>query len=375
MKLRTVKIGPRIIKTGLAVSISILLATYLLPNSTGGLAGIAATLSTMPSVRKSYETLISRTTSFAIGGIISIIMIYIFDYTPIPPYISVGIATVLTIAVLTAINLNDMIGLAVVTVIVIMLSDDPNYVGVAINRVLETLIGVVVSFIINWLVYPPRYDSNFYQTLEYLTSETLVLIRATLRKNTDYSYMHRDIRWSRGQIIRLSSLYDLISNELVLTKKNRYKLAKKLVVYRHLRNTIEVTVDLSEVLHKNDYLYNNFPDEMRIMIRERIEILLTAHEQIMMKLSGKIAPENVNFMHITPEYRKKYVNKFFDEVWFNLDGKDEHADYFDTNGIIHIMSAIYKYEEALHKLNKIVRIYKQDVKGYDVSYDHVFDND
>ncbi|MGO4936540.1 FUSC family protein [Fundicoccus sp. Sow4_H7] len=374
MKLRTVKIGPRIIKTGLSVAISIFLAVTFLPHASGGLAGIAAVLSTMPSIRKSYETLISRTTSFAIGGIISIIMIYIFISTPIPPYIYVGIACILTIAVLTALNLNDMIGLACVTVVVIMLSEDQNYVAVAINRVLETFIGVLVSFIVNWIVYPPKYDSSFYQVLEYLTSETLILIRASLRKNTDYFLMKRDIRWSRGQLLRLSSLYELISNELVLTKKNRYKLSKKLVVYRHLMNTIQTTVDLSEVLHKNDYLYNNFPDELRIMIRERIEILLTAHEQIMMKLSGKIAPENVNFMRITPDYRKNYVNKFFDEVWFKLDNLEDGDDSFDCNGIIHIMSAIYKYEEALHKLNRIIRIYKQEVKGYDVSYDHVFDN-
>ncbi|WP_124057979.1 FUSC family protein [Vaginisenegalia massiliensis] len=347
------KIGARVLKTGLAISLSIFAALALIPGSDGMLAGIAAVYSTQPSVKKTFETFVSRIASNVIGGIFGVLMMHYLGSS----FIAIGITSILTIAILNSLKWDEYIGLAVVTLIVIMLGNgahDP--VTQAIIRVADTIVGVIISFLVNWLIYPPKYDDRFFSTLDFATTEVLIWIRASLRKNAEYSVMHRDIKWAFKQMGKYNTYFDLIKHEMIFSKKEKINTQRKLVVYRHMAATSDAAITLLSALHNNDQIYRDFPVDLRVQIRERVETLLSAHEQILMKFNGKVPPEQVNFMKMNSEHREDYMRIFFEQARLQESNKLEH--HFEGNGVIHIMSAIYLYEEELTNLNRLIRTFK-----------------
>lgn len=346
------KIGARVLKTGLAVTLSLLLSMFLIPGSSGVLAGIAASISTQPSVKKSFEIFVRRVLANILGGIIAVLMVYVLGTSPI----AVGITVLISISILNAVRLGDVINLAVVTIIVIMLSSEQDYVIAAAMRVTDTFIGVCVSFIINWMIHPPKHDMRFAKIIENVTTEVLILMRAKLRKNTDFSILNRDLKWAKRQMVKFNSLFELNRKEWIFSKEKRYKMTRKLVIYRHMGRTTQCAIDLLTVLHKNTTVYDNFPNEMRTVFRERLETLMVAHEQILMKFYGKVPPEEVNFMEMDMIERDRYLDMFFEQAKLQEHRKEKHD--FEGNSVIRILSESIRYEKELSDLNQIVRSYR-----------------
>lgn len=359
------KIGARVLKTGLAITLSIYLAWFFLPEGYGSLAAIGASLSTQPSIKQSFQTLTSRIISNIVGGVIAVFMLYTFNASPI----TIGVTCIITIAVLNSLNLSNVIALAVVNITVIMLGTDNDFVTYAFMRVIETSIGVLVSFLVNWLVLPPKYDKRFFSVLESTTLEVLMLLRAALRKNTEFSSLNADLNWAKQRLAQFNNYFDLIREDFLITPKQRMNAARRLVVYREMARATSSAVELLETIHINSQIYNEFPPEMRLNFRERIETLMSAHEQIILKFYGKVGINEVNYMAMRLEHREEYMQMFFDHARKeNLIREDFMLK--DSNSIIEILSASVHYEEQLERLNHIVRLYKQRAGSEKIEFQH-----
>ena len=79
------KLGARAFKTGLAVTLSIMLA-QLISADAGVIAGISAVPSTQPSVAKSYSTMRNRLIANTIGGFLAAIIGTSIDINVIVPW-------------------------------------------------------------------------------------------------------------------------------------------------------------------------------------------------------------------------------------------------------------------------------------------------
>src|SRR5699024_8995825 len=124
---------------------------------------------------------------------------------------------------------------------------------------------------------------------------------------------------------------------------------------------------LASTLQASENVFNHFSDDLRILIRERVEVLLTAHEQIILKFNGRVNPEDVNFIAYKADLRKEFMTTFFNEARLDAYLQD---DYGDSNSVIHIMSDILVYEENLILLNRVVSSYRK----YDWSKDQEIGN-
>ncbi|MGX7091337.1 FUSC family protein [Hutsoniella sourekii] len=347
------RIGARVLKTGLAIALAIFLSMLLIPDNSPSLAAIAAITTTLPSVKKSYDNFTKRVVANIIGGIIAVCMSLLIGENPL----TIGIAAIICITILDSLKLNDVINLAVITVVAVMASSSRNPIYlIALYRVLETIIGVTVSFLVNIFVYPPRYDQKFYEALTNFTNELLVLIRASLRKNLSFSIMHRDQVWAEKEYANIQTIFNLMRNEFIWSKSQRLVVARRLVVYRHMMQTLQATIALLGALHSYEHVYNAFSRELQDLIRERVELLMAAQEQILMKFSGRVSSEEVGYITVPDDYRQDYLKHFFDEAKLALEDHQAYGD-ISVNGVIHIMSTIYTYEEEINSLNNILTIY------------------
>ncbi|WP_192987412.1 FUSC family protein [Carnobacterium mobile] len=346
------KIGARTLKTGIAITLALAIPHFLNIQGAGVLAAISAIFALQPSLKRSVRTLKDRIYGNIIGGTLAIVV----NLTLGNHFMFIGLAAIVLIAILNQFNLSSVIGQATVTLIVIMMTSDPNFVLAASIRILATLLGVVIAFLVNTLFFPPKYEEKLYHLIDYTTSEIMKWMRASVRKNSEYPILKKDLKWVKSEIDRMDLYFSLMKDEgTYIRKKNRLQILRKIAVYRQIIQTTKAAYQLTAVIHEHENSFNHFPEELRIQIRERLETLLSAHEQILLKFNGRVSPDEVNFIAYKESFRTKFMHLFFDEA--NMEVKI-NKDYTQSNAVIHIMSSILKYEEYLIHLNTLVTSFK-----------------
>lgn len=349
------KIGARTFKTGLAIFLSLLIPTTFGLSETAALAGISAITSMQPSVKKSFHTLRDRVFANTIGGVVAVIIASIFGNS----LVMIGLASATLIALLHQLKLNNVIVLSTVTLIVIMMApQENNLLYSASIRVFATIIGVLIAFLVNSFILPPKYDERLYHLTNQVTADLTHFIRITLRENVQYAIMRKDLDHIVKSISKMKKyLAHVQDGELRrLFIKNEYSLARLLVVYRQFIKTTETAYQLIERFHQSENVVNQFPEELKNVIRERLDTLMTAHEQILLKWNDRILPDEENFISYQSDLRKTFLTSFFNEASM----KDSvHNGYNQSNEIIYVMAAVLEYEESLTHLNTLVTSFKK----------------
>lgn len=345
------KLGARMFKTGLGVALSILIANWL-PFVEPGIPAFTAVIGLQQTVRGSIDTFFNRVIAAILGGIVAVFMVYFFGNSALV----IGVTVMIFIAILNALKMPKVITLASITVVVIMLND-PNFIlESAVARVVESLLGVTVSLLVNLFVLPPKYDAILYEEVNKTTNEVLVRLRAILRKNGEYSSLTSDIAWAQNHIVTAKSLFKLLKDENVWSKKKLPMLKRKLVVFRAFIAASEESLALLSVLHTHTNIMFQLPEELRIQIRERIETLCSAHEQIFLKFDGRISPLEVNFFKPTQVYRQELMETIFE--YATLGQKATPEEFERSNALMLITGQLVSYEESLIHLNTLIRSYR-----------------
>lgn len=141
----------RTIKTAIVVIISYLVSSAI--NSALSFALIyAAVICVETSVVSSFKIGYNRVLGTVIGGVIGLIM----TYFPIYGGISMALGVIITIIFCNLLNIKKATGIAITLVIIITIgSSDSSPAIYAMQRTLDTLIGIVIATIVNMLIYPP----------------------------------------------------------------------------------------------------------------------------------------------------------------------------------------------------------------------------
>ncbi|MGE7366894.1 FUSC family protein [Desemzia incerta] len=359
------KIGARTFKTGLAVALALLIPPLLGMPEGSILAGISAVFAMQPSPKRQWVQVRNRILGNTIGGIVAVIFTLSFG----SHYLIVGFASAILIAILHQLNFDNVIGNAVVTLIVISFTTADSFVLAAGIRILATIMGVIIGTIVNTFLYRPKYEDKLFHLMDYTSSELMKWIRASVRKNTQFTLLKKDLKFIQSEIKRMDNYLSMMKEDNILTKSRikQIRNLRRIAVYRQLVETTRAAYNLASTLHSAENVFNHFSSDLRILIRERLEVLLSGHEQILLKFNGRVDPEAVNFIAYKSSLRKEFMSTFFDEA--KLDSY-MHDDYGDSNAVIHIMSAILEYEENLILLNRLVTSYRH----YDWSQKEAIDN-
>lgn len=352
------KIGARTFKTGFAIFLSVLIPVALGYADSASLSAISVISSMQPSMKKSYTMLRNRVMANTIGGIVAYFVVSFFGNTPL----MIGLASMVLIAILHYFKLNNVIGLSIMTLIIIMLSPVENLLTNAITRVLATILGVFIAFFTNSFLFPPKYDLQLYKLTNEVTDEITRYIRISLRKNMQFGVMRKDLKNIQNKIGQMKKYADYIQDGEFnqLFRKNSRSLGRLVVVYRQFIDTTQKAYVLSKTLHRSENIYNKFSDDLRILIRERIETLMAAHEQILQKWNGRILPDEVNFIAYKTDLRASFMKSFFNEASMDAYLQNE---YGESNTVIKLMSDILDYEESLQYLNLLVSNYVRHHKN------------
>lgn len=160
-------IGARVLKTGLAVALSMFICN-MLNIQPAIFAGAATVVNLQPSVGQSllnaWEQVFVHFTSIGVAILVGLII------GPNP--LSMGVATILVILVCNRFKWRSAISTGVVAAIFILGSPKTEFLDHALIRSLAIFIGLGVAMFINATIAPPRYRDPLIQKLLELNGQT-----------------------------------------------------------------------------------------------------------------------------------------------------------------------------------------------------------
>lgn len=359
------KIGARTFKTSLAVFLAMMIPPLIGLDDSVGLTTASVIFSMQPSVQETFVQTRNRLVANIIGGVIAYLVVNYLGYTPV----MISLATALLIAILHQLKLDSVIGLSSLTLINVMLAPADNLLITAIGRVSGTLVGVIIAFIVNTFVLPPKYDVKFYEATTSLTDDSTKYIRSMLRKNAQFPIMAEDLNKLNQELKLIRKYYSYMMDPVYkrFVNKRYYSMLRFLVVSRQSIQTNEILYELAITLHNSESTYNHLTPQLRTLIRERMETLMTAHEQILLKWNGRILPDEVNFITYRKDLRRGLMEAFYQEA--STDEAMEY-DFSKGNDLLRIMTKIFEYDKKLQQFNKLTNSFVKHQRNDSIEHEY-----
>ncbi|WP_311480470.1 FUSC family protein [uncultured Anaerococcus sp.] len=148
--------GPRIRKTGLAVLISMIISYYRFGEGLAFYSAIAAIICMQQNVHQTFHKGLGRIIGTIFGGTMGLIYLLAFPAGSIPEIarliIIAGLVTII-IWIMASVNKKDAVSIAGIVFLSVTINHAGDLVPLnfALSRIIDTLIGVLVAFFVNYI--------------------------------------------------------------------------------------------------------------------------------------------------------------------------------------------------------------------------------
>lgn len=346
------KLGARVLKTGVAIVFALFIAELLnVPSPV--FAGIAAIFAIQPSIYRSYLTIIEQIQGNLIGAAVAIIFGLLFGHH----IVAVGIAAIIVLGIMMKLKLEKAITLAIVTLVVIMEIQGDDFITFAFIRFGTVMIGVFAAFVVNLVFIPPKYEIKLFKAINFLQDDIIRWTRLAARQASEHTSTKSALKKLKSRMDEIDKMYGFFKEERSYFKKERFKKARKLVLYRQMITTSKKSIELLQRLHKHENELAKLPDELQRVIQERLDGLLTHHEKLFLKYTGKLKPEhsqwNSNFEYMSGN---EMMDLFIEHI--NETKKNRLTEEFASYHLLYILSRLLDYEENLEHLDTLIVSYR-----------------
>jgi uncharacterized membrane protein YgaE (UPF0421/DUF939 family) len=279
------RLGARIIKTGLAITLSLYLSIWFgfEPIS---MAAVSSAFAIQPSVYRSWQSIVENVQGNLIGAIIATAFVLLIGNHPIV----IGIAVIVVIAIHLKLKIQNTITLSTVTVILIM-SGTPgqeNFIAYAAHRFSLVMLGVVAAFIVNLVFMPPNYENRLYHLILNQSTKLMTWVRLLLQHAPERATIKAELKQIQDQKFRISEFFQWYQDERRYFRKRKYAKHRKTVIFRQMLTTTHKLNEILRALNESEHLFQQLPDEIKGTIQARLENMLVSHERILLRFNGKV---------------------------------------------------------------------------------------
>lgn len=340
------KLGARILKTGIAIVISLYIAQLLdLPSPV--FAPIAAIFAVQPTIYRSYLSIIEQIQGNIIGAVIAVIFVMIFGNGAI----FVGLAAIIVITINLKLKIENNIGLSLVTLIAIMETQNAEFIQFAVVRFSTIMLGVLAAFIVNLVFLPPKYENKLYFRISSITEEITRWIRFSSRHASEHKLLKNDIDRIKESNIKLEQLYLMYKEERNYFKRNNLVKSRKLVIYRQMISTMKRSLETLKLLHRFENNLLIMSESFQETLQHQLDTLTHHHEQLLLRFIGKIRTQPI-------EENQEYINKV--ELYDMFVSQQKNLDENDPvlYHIMQIISSIIEYGEYVEHLDTLINSFQ-----------------
>ncbi|WP_235817421.1 MULTISPECIES: FUSC family protein [Gracilibacillus] len=278
------KLGARILKTGLAITVAIYVA-QLLGIQAATYAGIAAAFAIQPNIYRSFQTMLEQIYANIFGVGIGALVVFSLGNDPVV----IGFTVIIVIGVLMYFKVNEnTIALAIFAVLAVMETTEMMLLHFAGVRFSALTLGILSAFVINLLFLPPKYELRLFKSIDQITSDILQWLRISTKHLSDDPALRTEIERIQAEIHRIDNTYLLFSEERIYRKKARMPRMRKLILFRQMIYTSKKSLATLEAFHQYDDKVEHIPKEFRKVLIDELDKLIYSHERLLLSAMGKI---------------------------------------------------------------------------------------
>ncbi|MEN2767422.1 FUSC family protein [Ornithinibacillus xuwenensis] len=337
-------IGPRMVKTGLAVALTLLITDFF-NLDLEIVAAIAAVLAMQPSIMRSYTYIKEVVITNGIGIIFALIGYFLLGSHPL----SVGAVVIISIAINIKLGLNKTVSLTVLTIITMMLGGED---GVSFIYIVERLslvtIGVLAAFTINALVMPPDHKKILFNMIKKASDRTNFLMRVISNKTLSIPQMKVEDREVEKLINEAKSYYEIISDERNrLFIRKRLSFFRSIIIYKHMIQVLSKKHTLIRQLEKNMNVVEMMPSNKAYLIKKLVQEINVYSENILLLFEDKVVLDK-DLQKETKTAMQVTINNLIEEL--------QGAEFTKWAYVFPIANSIIELFFELNKLERFVRL-------------------
>ncbi|NRD78225.1 aromatic acid exporter family protein [Bacillus sp. BRMEA1] len=338
------KLGARILKTGIAIVLSLYLGK-LFHSPSPVFAAIAAIFAIQPTIYRSYLTIIEQFQGNIIGALFAVIFVLLIGNH----FIVIGLAAIIVIILNLKLKLENTIGLSLVTLISIMETPGGNFIQFAEIRFFTIMLGVFSAFVVNLVFMPPKYENKLYFKIAGTTEEIIRWIRLSIRHDYDHHRLKTDIQTLKENISMMDQFYTLYKEERGYFKRDQLEKSRKLVLYRQMIITTRKALDTLKRLHRFENEVLLLPDHFKQSIQEQLDCLIYHHEQLMLRFIRKVPTPASDSEEIIYLNNKEIFDLFMVHQKEFIDQNNPHLYH-----TMQIVATIIDYSEQIEHLDTLM---------------------
>lgn len=337
---RNVKIGPRVLKTGLAVTLALYISS-LLKMEGGVFAGMAAIFTMQPSIYRTWKQAWDQVQTNILGALLAFLGLYFLGNDPF----SIGLVMIIVILISLKFNMADTISLTLVTVLAIMSAPADEDFLFALQRFTATFIGMSCALIVNIFVSPPNYKKQFLDKVNAVFQTMSILIRTAVSNEMTTKFYHEQMRELEKEILHIEEQFKLFREERDNFTKLSQRELREIVVFKQMYKALQQGYLVLENID-SFYFQCKTTEEENQLFDQQLELLSKYHELCLLKYEGKIKRDE-------PELKEDFLqqtNTFVEKILSSA--QEEYKIRLTV-----ISSSIYHYAYQIERLNRVVEQY------------------
>lgn len=278
-------IGPRMMKTGLAVAVAILI-TESLEFELGMVAVITAVVAMQPSIMRSISHIKEVTISTVLGVIFALVGAYTIGLHPV----SIGITVMIAIAVNLKLGLEKTVNITIITISIIMLSGE-NHINFAdlIDRLSLIFIGISSAFLINVLVFPPNHKKNLYQMLTKSFEKTSFLLRVIPNKTMKVKELKKRETELVKDINEITDYLGVIVDEKSrMFIKKRISFMRDIIIFKQMLRVLKLEYRLIDNLEMKLEQIEQISENQSYLVKKLVANIVEYQNNILLAYENKV---------------------------------------------------------------------------------------
>lgn len=336
-------IGPRMMKTGLAVALSILV-TETFNLELGMVAVITAVVAMQPSIMRSISHIKEVALSTLIGIVFALVGAYTLGLQPV----SIGITVILAIAVNIKLGWVKTVNITILTIAIIMLSGDATIdFSYLVNRLSLILIGITSAFLINALIFPPNHQKLIYELIKDAFNKSSFLIRVIPNKTMKITERKESNEDLRKVIKEVKDYLEVIIDEKDrMFIRNRFQFMRDIIIFKQMVRVTELEYSLIQNLEDKLERIEEISENQSFLVKKLLAKIVEYHENIILtyekkiKIDSSLQQDSFTAMNLT-------INDLINEL--------QQSEIDQWIEIFPVASSIVTLMVELERLDKLVK--------------------
>jgi len=343
-------IGPRMLKTGLAATLTLIL-TKALQLELEIVAAIAAVLAMQPSIMRSVKYINEVLFSNGIAVVFALLGTFLLGTHPL----AIGAVVILSIAINIKLGWNKTVSLTILTIMTIMLAQEDGFNFMYIlDRIALVAIGVLSAFIVNILIFPPDHEKILYDMIRRTSDKINFLMRVVPNKTMSVPKLKEVDREIEKLITKSKDYYEIISDERnSLLIRNRLNFLRNIVIYKHMIKGLEKQHRLVLLLENKLSEIEKTSSANQHLIKKLVNEMNAYSENIFLMYEDKIVLDK-DLQKETKAAMRVTINNLIDEL--------QGANFEKWINVFPVANSIIELFYELEKLEKMVRFKEMKVK-------------